>query len=287
MPAAPPRPTRPGWYADPRGGDDYRWWDGSAWTAWLAESEYAPRPRGDVPRVRPLPALVQPRSPRWALAGIAVAILLVALAIVSLIGQRLPQPSEPFLAAMPEDTSGPTRVYRAIEVRHSENVVILQERIAMPLAERSFVDTDVDKLEGVLVPARVAYSTGGVGLTPANIMGIVEPTLVVPGDIEGTARRVQPALMARYDPGVRLTLEDTRVEPWAGPIPGSVRMTFFARFDQPVDGAAGAELTMVVLPWEQGGRSGCAVWAVIVPSTTPDAIRRAVTAPEQGIRLIG
>ncbi|WP_425307819.1 DUF2510 domain-containing protein [Ammonicoccus fulvus] len=286
MPAAPPRPPRPGWYADPRGGDDFRWWDGVGWTSWLADSEYAPRPRGDVPRKVPVPALAQPRSPRWLLAGIAVAVVLVALAIVSLVGQRMPQRSEPYLVAMPSDSSGPTRVYRAIEVRSADRAVVIQEQVWLPLPQRSYVDSKVEDLEGILNPARVAYADAGSTLTAATVMGIVEPGLVVPGDIDATARRIQPALMARYDPGVPLTLEDTRIEPWRGPIPDGFRMTFFARFPQPIDGNDGAHLTVVVVPWDQGGQSGHALWAAIVPAGAPEDARRAVTDLEQGIRRL-
>lgn len=256
------------------------------WTSWLADSEYAPRPRGDVPRVVPVPALAQPRSPQWLLGGLAVAIVLVALAIVSLVGQRMPQPSQPYLAAMPSDTSGPTKVYRAIEVRTADRAVVIQEQVWLPLPQRSYVATDVEVLEGVLNPARVAYADAGSSLTAATVMGIVEPALVVPGDQEATARRIQPALMAQYDPGVPLTMEDTRIEPWQGPIPGGFRMTFFARFAEVIDGNEGARLTVVVVPWDQGGQSGLALWAGIVPAGAPEEAARAVTDLEQGIRRV-
>ena len=38
LPAATPAPTPPGWYPDPRGRHEHRWWDGAAWTANVADA---------------------------------------------------------------------------------------------------------------------------------------------------------------------------------------------------------------------------------------------------------
>lgn len=287
MPPAPTRPPRPGWYADPRGGEDFRWWDGEGWTAWLADSAYAPRPRGEVARQVPVPILAEPRPMGGVLIGIAAAAVVLLLAAVSVIGQGLPQESQPFMAVRPSSPGTPTKVYEPLGVRSEERVIVIYERLELPVPARSYVALEPTSLPGTLSRARVAYASTDATLSVPVVIGVVDPALIVPGDVAASARKIQPAFIAHYEVDVATTVEDMRVEPWSGPVPGAVRMTFFLRFATPVDRDPGVDVTMLVLPWEQADQSGLALWAALIPRSASEEGRRAVLELPDRIRVLG
>ncbi|MFW2335183.1 PrsW family glutamic-type intramembrane protease [Ilumatobacter sp.] len=69
--AAPPgAATPPGWYADPTSPDRWRWWNGHAWTTFVADPSRARRPGG------------KPRLPRWS----SVPVVVCAPFVVLLVG---------------------------------------------------------------------------------------------------------------------------------------------------------------------------------------------------------
>ena len=300
MPAAPPRAPRPGWYADPRVPDEdpqhpeshageagqFRWWDGTAWTAWLSDSAYAPKPRGAVTRVTPVPVLATPRSPRWFVAGLAGAIAVTLLAAISLIGQGLPQPSQPFLEARPADAVGPERIYRDYALDPDHRAVIY-ERLAMEVPDGLRVLADVDRATTVLRKASHAY----VLLDPrgdlvANLLvGDAEPELVVVGDAGASAERILTALVPRYHQGGGVTPENISVEPWPS-IPGAVEVRGYLRYAPPTAGANGDNFRMVVTPWSQGAHSGMGAWIALVPETASHEIHDLLLVRAPDIALL-
>ncbi|WP_432560003.1 hypothetical protein [Granulicoccus sp. GXG6511] len=308
MPAAPARPPRAGWYADPRGvgataepaadgadadlrtaadpdAEQFRWWDGEAWTAWLADSAYAPTPRGAVPRVIPVPGLTPPRSLRWFTVGWAASLLTVLLLATSLIGQGMPQQSQHFLRARPTDLGTPERVYRDY-VFGPDRRAVIYERVEMTLPDEVRPLSDVDRINTVLRRATQAYIPIGTGeeLVANLLIGDAEPELVATGDARTSAERILPALIARYRQGGGVTPERVRTEPWPT-IPGAVRVTGFLRYATPTAGADGDHLLMVVTPWAQGPHSGMAVWIALVPETAPPETTDALLTREPGITL--
>ncbi len=64
------QPTPPGWYADPTSPDRWRWWNGHAWTTFVADPARARRPSG------------KPRLPRW----LSVPVVVCAPFVVLLVG---------------------------------------------------------------------------------------------------------------------------------------------------------------------------------------------------------
>lgn len=285
MPLAPPRPPRPGWYADPRGGDDFRWWDGEAWTAWLADSEYAPMPRGAVARMVPKPALGSPRPIRGFLIGLAVLAVALLLAVVSLAGRSLPQASRPYLEAVPTPMGTPGRIYQPYQLRPADRTVVIYERLAMQLPVGTTPDLSLKRLPTVLSHATMASGAVTPELAVTVVMGDVERALIVPGDTAASAERIRPALLSRYDPGSPIVVENVRTEPWPR-VPGAVRVTFFARYATAVKGSAGDDFTMIVVPWSQGEHAGLGLWVGVVPQAAPAGARARISAAEDTIRLL-
>jgi hypothetical protein len=86
----------PGWFPDPTGRHDHRWWDGAAWTAHVADAGVAGRDPLDGPGGAPI-ATVAARTQRPAGSGtqaadpvavvsLTVAILAVFLALLPIVG---------------------------------------------------------------------------------------------------------------------------------------------------------------------------------------------------------
>lgn len=86
----------PGWFPDPTGRHDHRWWDGAAWTAHVADAGIAST--DPLPEPGPGPAPGRPAPPRPAqgpsdgmsVAALAVAIGSLVLAFVPGFGLVLP-----------------------------------------------------------------------------------------------------------------------------------------------------------------------------------------------------
>ncbi|MDO5681497.1 MAG: hypothetical protein Q4G46_01540 [Propionibacteriaceae bacterium] len=303
MPAAPSRLPRPGWYADPRGedpessgpptapeaedGDRFRWWDGEGWTAWLADSAYAPRPRGAVARIEPVPVLGTPRSPRPFLASLVAVGLIIVLVGISLIGQGMAQPSEPFLRARPPEGEGPARVYQEYELDVIKRQVVIYQRLELPLPPSMKILPGVEKITTVFRKATQAYQPAGGAndAVPIMLIGDAEPELVVPGDAAASSERILRALLLRYEQGGGVTPQRLTTEPWPA-VPGAVRMRGWLQYTTPVNGATGDDLVMYVAPWEQGPHSGMGVWVAFVPETESPESRHELLEAEPGIKIL-
>jgi hypothetical protein len=99
---------RAGWYEDP-GGDGYRWWDGSTWTARVAtagDDLNAPRPppRRAAPRAAPRAARAEPAGNQAWVAG-AIALLVAGGAVLLVVGAV-----QPWVKATAPGTASVTRM---------------------------------------------------------------------------------------------------------------------------------------------------------------------------------
>lgn len=283
MPAAPPRTPRPGWYADPRGGDDFRWWDGAGWTAWLSESEYAPRPRGEVARLEPSPVLAPPRKPAPFLIGLGVLVVILVLSILSLIGQAQPQAGRPMRDLAPTAAGTPPRIHRPYHIQ--DRVVIIYEKVAMPVPTRDVPQQTDKPLPTVLTTAWIGGQVFAPGKQTFGILGDAEPAVIVDDDARATAEKVLPALLSRYDSGVATTPGEIRLEPWPR-LPGAYRLDTALNYVAPDEGATADEVTIIVVPYRQGERAGMAVWAAILPNNATPEVRSAYTGSADSIHLL-
>lgn len=99
----------PGWFRDPTGRHDHRWWDGAAWTAHVADAGIAStdplpaaEPQGAVDLERPAPDRIEQASPgpthgpatgtsdRVAVAALAVGLGSILVALIPGFGLVLP-----------------------------------------------------------------------------------------------------------------------------------------------------------------------------------------------------
>ncbi|OYO16261.1 hypothetical protein CGZ94_04765 [Enemella evansiae] len=288
-----PRPDpspRPGWYPDPRELDDpdpepaYRWWDGRAWTAWLADTPYAPSPRGPAPSVLPRAELRRPRSARWLLAVLVLTSLLLGLTALSIYGRSLPQavPEAP----TPSSLGTPQRTAAAWGFR--DRTVILGERLEMTLAEVASPDLSVQQVSGLYQHCWVASTQqrSDEKQSAQQVLGYLDPTLVVPGDSAATARRTYEQMRVKLTASVPLEWSPPRIEPWPG-LPGATRVTAEVRYQSPDPELVPEEVTMLVLPWQNGRASGMGVWLTLVPTNAPAEVRDSLTASQATIRLVG
>lgn len=91
----------PGWFPDPTGRHDHRWWDGAAWTGHVADAGVAahdPLPAGGTPTgtpgrpdVRPAAAAPAPgRREPLAVASLVTALVGLLLVLIPLVGLIVP-----------------------------------------------------------------------------------------------------------------------------------------------------------------------------------------------------
>lgn len=135
------------------------------------------------------------------------------LAIVSVVGQGLPQESRPYRDAQPSPLGTPERVYRDY-VFGDGRVATVYERLAFTLPQEVRLLPDVEQVPTVLRSATQAYLPAGSGLAGTLLVGDVEPDLVVAGDAQASAERILPAVVARYRQGGGVIAEEVRIEPW-------------------------------------------------------------------------
>ena len=78
-PEAPPLPfdVPAGWYDDPRGAQQYRYWDGVGWT-----DHVVPAPPGQVPGIAGTGSARRGKSRAWVVALLILAAFLVALVLI-------------------------------------------------------------------------------------------------------------------------------------------------------------------------------------------------------------
>ncbi|OYO24994.1 hypothetical protein CGZ93_00545 [Enemella dayhoffiae] len=289
MPTNPTAPPRPGWYPDPRELADpepdpaYRWWDGSGWTAWLADSAYAPAPRGEAPRVEPRVQSTPPRSARGLVAFLVVTTLLLGLTALSLFGKTLPErvPEAPTPTAL----GTPKRQVAPWSTR--DRTAIVAERLEMTLAETYTPDATRKSLPGFLSHCWIASG----GRQSANdtqyaqqILGALDPALVTPGEPAATAQRAYQELQKRYTAKVPMQWDQPRTEPWPG-LPGAVKLTAGLRY-QTTEPVAPETVTMLVLPWQGEGGSGMALWLSMMPTDEDPDIVAAAEASQRTIKLV-
>lgn len=284
----PDPPPRPGWYPDPRELDDpdpepaYRWWDGTGWTAWLADSPYAASPRGVVPRVEPRAEIRKPRSARWLVAVLALASLLLGLAALSIHGRSLPQAVPE--AATPSSLGMPQRQVLAWTTR--DRKVIIAEKLEMELAAGLAPSPVVKSITGFLDNCSVASGQQGVSddQYPQQVLGSIDPATLVPGDSVATALQAYQKVQKLPGSSGDLQWSQPRTEPWPG-IPGATRLTAELRYPASA-GLVPEQITVITLPWQQGRLSGMGLWLTLVPVNASVEARAALAASERSIRLV-
>lgn len=86
----------PGWFPDPTGRHDHRWWDGAAWTGHVADAGVAshdalpPSPGATSPAAARVGAAAAPGNDPVAVASLAIALASILLAFVPGFGLVLP-----------------------------------------------------------------------------------------------------------------------------------------------------------------------------------------------------
>lgn len=286
----PDPPPRPGWYPDPRELDapepepGYRWWDGTGWTGWLADTPHAPAPRGTAPRVEPRAQSSTPRSPRWLVAVLVLTCLLLGLTALSIHGRSLPDPVPQ--ATTPADLGTPQRVIERWGPKG--RTVVIGEKLTLSMAKQSVADTSVTQVPGMWEHCMVTSIEQRPDEKQSTqlVLGSLDPALVVPGDSAATAARAYQQAQSKLTAKVPLDWGTPRIEPWPG-IPGASRLEAQVRYRSDDPELVAEDFTMLVLPWQNGTVSGMGSWTSLVPTDATPEVRESLRAAEAAIRLLG
>lgn len=220
-----------GWHADPAGtAATYRWWDGQAWTRWLARDQQAPAP--DTTTAAPAePAL--PDEPVAAPASVpehsaeppvrlpvAIAVVVGALlvALVAVAGvaaasaERLP--SGPALAPPTRSSSG------AVGYNRGTRAVAIGQ-LKVTLAGSPYVcDSSVGSAlptfaSGVAcsAPVHSNYDAQGHDWTATVVVGAVPTALVDPDDLKATATRAFGSARGQFFSGDATSVTKLTAQP--------------------------------------------------------------------------
>jgi hypothetical protein len=267
----------PGWYADP-GADPtaFRWWDGTRWTGWSSRDAHAAPPLLDVAapvEVAPAPLQPEPAEPGVRL-PLAVALVVGALvlataavgAVVSASAQRLP--SGP---ALPPPTPSAVRpVVQYDPVSRTASVAAL--RWVPPVAPYACAaDAQprrpaFDELLLCAAPVHDDYA-GADDWSASTGLGVVGPTLSVPGDPKATADKVFGALRGQFFAGQRTEVRQLVAQRFDG-APDGTATAVSGEVHYEVEGLPSEYDRLVVLVVELAD-GGYATWFSSRPDDTP------------------
>lgn len=258
----------PGWYADPGAPSRWRWWDGTAWTGWLTRDPQDPRPAAAAPS---LPGPAAEPGVRLPLAvAVVVGALVLAMAavgaVVSASAQRLP--SGPAVAPPTPSTVTPVVQYAPA----TRTASVAELRWVLPAAPYTCVTEPAarrpafDQLLLCSAPVHENYE-GSADWTASTGLGVVSPSLTVPGDPKATADKLFGSLRGQFFTGERTEVRELVAQRFEGAEPGrATAVSGEVHYD--VAGLSSSHDRLVVLVVELAD-GGYGAWFSSRPDDTP------------------
>lgn len=204
--------ARAGWYPDPR--EDYeheqfRWWNGSAWTAWLADDADAPAPPGggDPRTVAAVPASRDGRRHTGLVILVGVLTVVALVAALAVFGDRR-LAATPIAGASTAPTDYGTPQVREPDFALDGRTVVLFGEVRVPMPTSPWPEPRLTEM----APFETLYysqQTVHRGWSGTVVTGYLDADTAVAGDLDATAERLQEALLERWYSSATVSVRTT------------------------------------------------------------------------------
>lgn len=193
--------ARAGWYPDPRedyGLEQFRWWNGNAWTAWLSDDADAPAPPGggDPRTVAAVPASRDGRRHTGLVVLIGVLTVVALVAALTVFGDRR-LAATPIAGASTAPTDYGTPQVREPDFALDGRTVVLfgEVRVEMPTSPWPEPrQTEMAPFDSLYYSQQTVHR----GWSGTVVTGYLDADTAVAGDLDATAERLQEALLEQW-----------------------------------------------------------------------------------------